>query len=640
MPTLSTLVLKLTGDNTGLVDSLRGAEGETETFGGKMSNIMAGVGQAMAGLAIGGAVALGSFLVGAVQSASEAEDALAQLEAVIKSTGGVAGMTAEELTGLAGAFQKTTKFGEEAVMGAQSILLTFTGIGKDVFPEVTAMTLDMAQALGTDAKSAAMQLGKALNDPVAGLSALSRSGVSFTEEQKTMIKTMVEAGDVAGAQGVILAELSREFGGSAVAAGATFSGQLEIAKNMLGEFGEMVGGKILPVLTPLIGQFITFATAALPQVEAALNTVLPIIGTALSSAINTIVGLLPTLGATSTDVFGVVGTVVAIAGGFITGTLVPAVQAVIAVVVAEWPKIQTTIQNVIDYVVKNVLPIAIKEINGLKEVITVLVDWVVANWPLILATIKRVVEAVSNIIQVAMPIIRDIFETVFPAIVAVVKLAIGTVLDVVKVAMQLINGDTTGALDTLKGIFTRIWDAIKGVVIAAGTAVLNAIKKPINDAIDWVTSMGDKLKNIGASIILGIRDGILSAPGAILSALSDIVNGAIDSIKRTLGIHSPSVLFAGIGANMMAGLARGIAGAGDLPTVQLNGVVNGLSVQGAGLGGAKVSAGGVGAGNTNNRQTSTVQNNYFTINTKDDASAIAGEMKRELRIQQAMAVAS
>ena len=66
--------------------------------------------------------------------------------------------------------------------------------------------LNFSVALGTDAESAAIQMGKALNDPILGISALGRAGVQFTESQKEMIATLVESGDVVGAQSIILAE--------------------------------------------------------------------------------------------------------------------------------------------------------------------------------------------------------------------------------------------------------------------------------------------------------------------------------------------------------------------------------------------------------------------------------------------------
>ena len=170
------------------------------------------------------------------------EQALAegQLANVIKSTGGAAGVTADEMRELASRLQDVTLFGDQAVIAAESLLLTFTNIGGDVLPSATKTVLDMSQALGQDLKSSSVQLGKALNDPVKGITALSRVGVSFTEQQKELIESLVETGDVAGAQAVILAELNKEFGGSAAAAREAAGGSIALG-NAYGDLQEQVG---------------------------------------------------------------------------------------------------------------------------------------------------------------------------------------------------------------------------------------------------------------------------------------------------------------------------------------------------------------------------------------------------------------
>jgi hypothetical protein len=212
------------------------------------------------------------FLGDCVTEASASEDALAQLNAVLKSTGGAAGVTAEMANELAEAFQATTKFSDEAVLSAESMLLTFTSVGKDVFPLATQTILDMSQALGQDLKSSAIQLGKALNDPKKGVTALQRVGVQFNEEQREMIDNLVESGDLMGAQTLILEELQKEFGGSAEAAGQTFGGQLEILKNRLSDVKEQIGGAIIPVLSTLGGVLMDVFNT--PQFQAFMDTVL------------------------------------------------------------------------------------------------------------------------------------------------------------------------------------------------------------------------------------------------------------------------------------------------------------------------------------------------------------------------------
>jgi len=99
-----------------------------------------------------------------------------------------------------------------------------------------------------DLDSAAMQVGKALNDPVAGLAALSRSGVQFTAEQEAMIKAMVEAGNVAGAQEVMMKELNTQFGGSAAAAVDTYAGQQAVLQEKFAGIQQTLGEALMPIM--------------------------------------------------------------------------------------------------------------------------------------------------------------------------------------------------------------------------------------------------------------------------------------------------------------------------------------------------------------------------------------------------------
>jgi phage-related minor tail protein len=120
---------------------------------------------------------------------------------------------------------------DDAITSAQALLLTFTKIGGDIFPQAIRAAADMSTALGTDLQGAVTQLGKALNDPLKGITALGRAGVQFSESQKAMIEALVETGRVADAQRLILGELETQFGGSAVAARDTLGGALQALQN-------------------------------------------------------------------------------------------------------------------------------------------------------------------------------------------------------------------------------------------------------------------------------------------------------------------------------------------------------------------------------------------------------------------------
>lgn len=188
------------------------------------------------GVALGGAIAGGAAIavVGLkkyIDNTIQAEKIQAQLVATIKSTGGAAGLAVGQLNDMADALMRATTFDDESINQVQGLLLTFTKIGSDVFPRATEAVLDMSTALGVDLKSAAMQVGKSLNDPVAGLTALSRAGVQFSETQKETIKDLVDTGDVAQAQTLILKELETQMGGSARAARNTLGGALQALQN-------------------------------------------------------------------------------------------------------------------------------------------------------------------------------------------------------------------------------------------------------------------------------------------------------------------------------------------------------------------------------------------------------------------------
>lgn len=204
-------------------------------------------------LAVGGVLAIGSVItkqIGAVfEAASESRKISALTEQVIKTTGGAAKITAGQVADLAEALAKKTGVDDEVIQSGSNLILTFKNIrnevgkGNNIFDQTVSLANDMSVALGQDMKSSSIQLGKALNDPIKGVTALTRVGVSFTQQQKDQIKALTESGDLLGAQKVILAEVGDQFGGAAAAAATPF----DRLKVTLGNVQEQIGGALLPV---------------------------------------------------------------------------------------------------------------------------------------------------------------------------------------------------------------------------------------------------------------------------------------------------------------------------------------------------------------------------------------------------------
>lgn len=241
-----------------------------------------------AGAALGGvfvASKVKDFFGGAVSGAREAIAIDKQTQAVIESTGGAAGVTAGHIDELAGKLQKAQTINDEVTQSGANLILTFTNIknaageGNDIFDQTVELANDMSVALGQDMKSSSIQLGKALNDPVKGVSALQRVGVSFTESQKEQIKTLVESGDTLGAQKLILAELDTQFGGSA-AAQADAGKKMSLAWD---DFKEVIGRLVVPIVDKLMAG-LTKVTEWAAENPGKLQVIAGVIGGALVAA--------------------------------------------------------------------------------------------------------------------------------------------------------------------------------------------------------------------------------------------------------------------------------------------------------------------------------------------------------------------
>jgi hypothetical protein len=231
-----TLTLRNKVEVTG-ADKLKGLGSQMQSTGKKLTTNLT-----LPIVALGGAM---------VALAARQEDAERKMTSTFESMGAAVWTTTDALKEQASALQEVTTFGDEEILEMQSVMLTFGNVTGEAFDKASVAALDMSAALGTDLQSSAIQLGKALNDPIKGVSALSRVGVSFTEQQKEMIRTLAESGDLLGAQNIILGEMEKQFGGTAEALSKTTSGQIKQAMNTLGDAGEQFGAVIAPAVADI-----------------------------------------------------------------------------------------------------------------------------------------------------------------------------------------------------------------------------------------------------------------------------------------------------------------------------------------------------------------------------------------------------
>jgi hypothetical protein len=173
------------------------------TGGKRFGGAFNGAAKAVLGVA-GGALALSKlsgFLGDSLGEAREAAQVGRRTDNVIKSMGNSSKVSAKHVGDLAGKISAKIGVDDEAIQSGENLLLTFgnvrneVGKGNKIFDRSTRLMADMSAAMGTDMKGSAVQLGKALNDPVKGMTALTRVGVSFNETQKQTVKSLIEGGD-------------------------------------------------------------------------------------------------------------------------------------------------------------------------------------------------------------------------------------------------------------------------------------------------------------------------------------------------------------------------------------------------------------------------------------------------------------
>ena len=250
-----TLSVKLSLNDKQFQSALRKATRKMKKFGQSMKR----TGQTMTRSLTLPILALGAASISAFD---KQQKAIAQVEAGLKSTGEAVGFTSKQLQQMAADLQKRTLFGDEEILkDATAQLLTFTNIAGEQFERTQVAALNLATRLDGDLKSASIQLGKALNDPIANLSALSRSGIQFSEEQKKVIKSLAETNRLAEAQTIILDELEKQYGGSAEAAAKAGAGGLKQLQNRLGDTMEEIGKQLLPIVIKLADKINNLLTA-------------------------------------------------------------------------------------------------------------------------------------------------------------------------------------------------------------------------------------------------------------------------------------------------------------------------------------------------------------------------------------------
>jgi phage-related protein len=480
------------------------ADIKREASSSGLSDIGKGIGNVLkAGMAVA-LVGIGAIAATGIGEALDASKGTAQLAAGIKSTGNAANVSVKGMNDLASAIQGYSGQTDDSIVKSEQLLLTFTNIknsGPDkIFDLATKASADMAAKMGGDASGSAILLGKALNDPVKGITALTRVGVSFTQGQKDSIAAMVASGNTIGAQKVILAELNKEFGGAAKAAGDSLPGQLAKGKRAFEDLSQSVVETLLPLVLP-----------AITKISTVIKDVSPIIQTVATNVRNFLVQAFKDAQPAIAIVWGVLKSL----GSFFVTTLVPAIA-----MFGGWVKDNAKWLLGLGVVIGTMI-VAFKAYNAIMGVIKIAtIAWTVVqgilNGTLIANPIGLIVMAVAGLVAAIIWVatqttfFQDVWKNVTGFIVASATWFVG----LVRLQLQAFGV-----------IFSWIWtNIIKPVTDFIGGAITN-----------MGTAFGIVFGAIGG-IIKGAFNGVVDFVKSIFNDITGVVNGIIDGINTATGL--------------------------------------------------------------------------------------------------------
>ena len=282
------VTIDFVGNNSQLKRELTRTERIMRSFARRVTQVFVGVGLVILARKF---FALSNQIAEAYKKQITAE---AKLGAAVKATGAAAGFSEGQLKDYAVILQEMTGVADDMIISMLAVLSTFKNIRGDVFKDASKAILDMSVALEVDLKTAAIQVGKALNDPIKGMAALKRVGVSFTRQQEEQVKAMLASNDAIGAQRVILAELEGEFGGTAEAVAKNTLGYTKLF-NRLGDVSERIVTLLMPafeVVGKAFDNLVTLlenSTTSFEKYNSAISTSGVVLSTVYAVALNKVV---------------------------------------------------------------------------------------------------------------------------------------------------------------------------------------------------------------------------------------------------------------------------------------------------------------------------------------------------------------
>lgn len=445
------------------------------------------------------------------------------------------GGSAEAANGMVGSLQKlasATPLAMSDLAGGAQTLLAFGVASDDVsgtlqrLGDISLGNADKMQSLARAYGKATAQ-GKLTGETVqmmidAGWNPLidicDQTGESMEDVQKRMAAGSISAEELTQAVNHAT-DAGGKFAGGMEAASKTVAGLTSTLQDnvnaMLGELMQPVSDAMLSTLLPTAIDAVDQLTTAFE--DEGIDGLSRVAGSLIASLSAQLVSYAPQAIPAALSFIGALVTGLLSALPDLTGTSVELVGALLLGIADQLPGIITAAMSALLGIVDTITS---------PESITLLIQ---AAMQLMLALARGLIAAIPQLIDAVPGIITNLVESFYAMLPEIIGVGI-------EIVIALASGLVSNA----------------GHIIAAVPRLVETI---VRGFLACVKSYW----NIGKSIVDGIRQGITEQWQRLKSDVSNLFTGLVSWIKKLLGIHSPSRVFADIGQNMAAGIGDGWA---------------------------------------------------------------------------------
>lgn len=190
-----------------------------------------------------------SFMAKANAAAEEENIGFARLQSVLEATGRAAEISSRQIDAMADKLELYSNADKQAVMDTAASLAIMENVPTSLFEQLFETANDLYQVVGSDIGSAILTLGRAMEEPLEGLTRLRRQGIFVTDEMQNQIAELIEQNRLYDAQKLLLDDIQKRVKGTAdeIAAAAGTQSLAIAIDRYYGSVGQLINDKANPI---------------------------------------------------------------------------------------------------------------------------------------------------------------------------------------------------------------------------------------------------------------------------------------------------------------------------------------------------------------------------------------------------------